>query len=87
MNDVSEWAPLLLAIGVPLTAFALCGAQSRVGRITAALVGCILAVRYAAWRVNYSLPSDQGLVGNLWAGLFSVSNWSPWSAPSCCRCS
>jgi cellulose synthase (UDP-forming) len=63
---------LFLAIGLPVTIFAIFGPQSTTSRISAAIIGAVLAWRYATWRFFWSMPADQGLAGNIWAMAFLV---------------
>ena len=72
MRDRALWAPLLLAMDLPVTIFAVFGPQSIISRVSALLIGVVLAWRYANWRVFCSMPADQGVAGNVWATAFLV---------------
>lgn len=66
---IPELGPALLALGIPLTAFALFGNGSPLARVIGSATGIVLALRYLAWRWATPLP-DGGLGQQLWAGAF-----------------
>lgn len=70
MLELAAVGPVLLAIGVPLAAFALLGAESRLARAIAALVGAMATLRYILWRWAESMPANQQPIQQLWAWLF-----------------
>ncbi len=66
-----ELAPLLLALGIPLTAFALLGNASPLARIVASASGVVFALRYLVWRWSVPLP-DGSTLQYAWAMTFLV---------------
>ena len=66
---MQDLAPALLALGIPLTAFALLGHGSALARVVASVAGVGFALRYMAWRWSLPLPAG-GLVQQAWAAGF-----------------
>ncbi len=64
-----ELGPVLLALGIPLSVFALLGPQAPLARIIASVCCVGFALRYLAWRWSVPLPSG-GLAQQLWAWSF-----------------
>ena len=68
---MQDFAPALLALGIPLSAFALLGPGSQVARLLGSACGVVFALRYLAWRWGVPLP-EGGLVQQAWAWAFLV---------------
>ncbi len=66
-----DFGPLLLALGIPLTAFALLGVGSPLARVVGSACGVVFALRYLAWRWSVPLP-EGGAVQQGWAWTFLV---------------
>jgi len=68
---MQDLAPLLLALGIPLTAFALLGNASPLARLLASAAGIGFALRYLTWRWSLPLP-EGGVLQHGWAIGFLV---------------
>lgn len=70
MNELSTWAPLLLASGCLLVIFQALGRQSKYSRALAAALCILLSARYLYWRLLFSAPVHQNMIQQVWAKLF-----------------
>lgn len=68
--DMGYLAPLLLAVAVPLNAFAFLGRHHPVARVIAAATCILCTLRYLWWRWTVSMPEGQELWQQAWAWTF-----------------
>ncbi len=67
---IAVMEPALVALAIPLLAFAVFGRRSPIARVVASATCVFCGLRYVWWRWNFSMPQDQAWWQQSWAWLF-----------------